>query len=358
MKSVSKIVRISTWTGVVLLIISTFFFVRDIKASEPQITDEAPYTRCEQTQSNDFQCYKKHFTLVTSALGPRVALANIKAKYAKNPFVYSQCHQLVHVIGNVVAERAPDISDAFVDGDAICWSGYYHGVVERYAQLKGREVFEKNADTLCAKIADKARFGFDYYNCVHGLGHGVMAITRNQLFDSLALCKNLTGDWEKRSCYGGVFMENVMVDNRGHGTAFLKPDDLLYPCNAVDVEFKEECYKMQTSYALTKNGHDFGKLFDLCLTADTGYARTCAQSIGRDASGQSVSNREQTIASCSLARNDEQAADCYIGAVKDFVAYFHSDLEARMLCDAIPSRLKPNCESALLEQWRTVKPEA
>ena len=151
-------------------------------------------------------------------------------------------------------------------------------------------------------------------------------------------------------------MENVMADNRGHGTTALKPDDLLYPCNAVDALYKEECYKMQTSYALSKNGYNFGKLFELCLTADEGYRRTCAQSIGRDASGQSVSDIAGTIAKCSLALSDEQAEDCYIGASKDFVSYHHSDVKARALCDAIAPKLRPACEGGLLQQWSTMKP--
>ncbi len=354
----THLLRIFVWAFVITLTLATIWIVQNTRAGEPAETPTSTNTnsRCEGPKANDFQCFKNRFTHLTEALGPKVALANLKKEYANNPFVYSQCHQLVHVIGNVVAERIPDIADAFIDGDAICWSGYYHGVVERYAQIKGRDKFISEADTLCAKISDKTRYGFDYYNCVHGLGHGVMAITRNNLFDALSLCKNLTGDWEKHSCYGGVFMENVMVDNRGHGEAELKPDDLLYPCTVVENEFKEECYKMQTSYALTKNGYDFRKLFELCAVADVNYRRTCAQSIGRDASGQSVSDVKQTIGSCSLGRDDDQITNCYIGAAKDFVAYHHSDVQARTLCDTIPPFFKMACETALLQQWSTVKP--
>jgi len=348
-------VRFAIWIGVLILVAQTVLFVQQIAAHNDTIDLTAKNVRCIGPLAADFQCYKNHFSNVTAALGPRVALLDLKSKYATNPFVYSQCHQLVHAIGNVVAERAVDIADSFVDGDAICWSGYYHGVVERYAQIKGRDGFTMNADSLCSKISDKARFGFDYYNCVHGLGHGVMAITRGQLFEALDLCNNLAGLWEQRSCYGGVFMENVMNDNRGHGTTFLKPENLLYPCTAVDEVFKEECYKMQTSYALTQNGYDFKKLFQLCASADPNHRRTCAQSIGRDASGQSISDVAKTMSSCSLGGSDEQITDCYIGAAKDFVAYHHSDVQARALCNSIPARFKASCESALLQQWSTVR---
>ncbi len=339
----------------ILLSAGTLFFALRTLEHSPVPTAMRATIHCVDTLAQDFTCHKRHFQEIAQGLGLRLALEDLKTMYANNPFVYSQCHQLSHAIGNVGARTAPDIADAFAVGDPICWSGYYHGVVEEYITMRGRDIFAKEADTFCAKIPGKAEYGFDYYNCVHGLGHGVMAITHNQLFDSLALCDNLSVDWDRRSCYGGVFMENVMAAERSHYAPFLKPDDLLYPCNAVGMTYKEECYKMQTSYALSKNGRDFGKLFAMCARVEEGFARTCAQSIGRDASGQSVSNLTQTMASCNLGENDMQKTDCYIGAVKDFVSYFHSDKQARALCLAIDSRFQSECENALLSQWSTIK---
>ncbi len=346
--------RIFVWGGVAVFAtyaLYAFFLARANIAFPPPLQ-----IHCVGERASDFSCYKERYRAFTSVLGVRVAFQSMHHAYDTNSYVRSQCHQLTHVIGNTAAEKAKDISDAFVEGDSLCWSGYYHGVVEEYARMRGKEGFQKNANTLCAKIKDKAHYGFDYYNCVHGIGHGVMAITKNQLFEALPLCESLTGDWERRSCYGGVFMENVMTDNRNHYAPYLKPDDLLYPCTAVHTPYKEECYKMQTSYALSKNGYDFAKLFTLCTESDLGYERTCAQSIGRDASGQSVSDQTQTMHWCALAQNDTQQTDCYIGAVKDYVSYFHGDEKARALCFAIPSRFQAECEKALLEQWATIKP--
>jgi hypothetical protein len=348
--------RTSILAGALGILLSIVLTIVQHETAPTPVSVHATQIRCTDERVNDFSCYKGRMESVTSSLGAQVALADLKRLYENNPLVRSQCHQLAHAIGNTVAQNTPDIADAFVNGDSICWSGYYHGVVEKYVERRGQEGFQKNADNLCAKVPSKNVYGFDYYNCVHGVGHGVMAITKNHLFDALALCKNLSGNWEKESCYGGVFMENIMSDNRNHYATYLKPDDLLYPCNAVDSEYKEECYKMQTSYALTKNGQDFGKLFELCASAEEGYQRTCAQSIGRDASGQSISNKERTIAWCALAKNPTQESDCYVGAVKDYVSYFHSDVQARALCFAILPQYQEHCESALLMQWHTLLP--
>ena len=341
--------------GLALLgVMLDFFFFSHQAHKEITAPDASSLPRCINADAENFSCYKKRLEKVTSQLGKSAGLQELHRLYDSNTYANSQCHQLAHVVGNVVANDVGDIADAFIEGDSLCWSGYYHGVVEAYVSLRGKDVFEKNADALCAKIGDKNAYGFNYYNCVHGLGHGVMAVTRNNLFEALTLCESLSPDWERRSCYGGVFMENIMTDNRNHYAPYLKPDDLLYPCNAVDEQYKEECYKMQTSYALTKNGYDFKGLFTLCLTAEEGYQHTCAQSVGRDASGQSTSDITRTISWCKLAHSTEQETDCYIGAVKDFVSYFHGDKEARALCFAVDQKFQSECERALLEQWRTI----
>jgi hypothetical protein len=354
MQKSTRYSRMLLWFG--LIIFACASSIAAIAATRYEYQEVAGSIHCVGEHAMDFSCHKRHYQLITEAFGVIAAFKDLHIQYDKNPFVHSQCHQLAHAIGNVAARNAEDISEAFISGDSLCWSGYYHGVVEEFVQMRGKETFIEIADRMCAKIPDKPRYGFDYYNCVHGLGHGVMAITKNQLFDALTLCDNLAGWWEKRSCYGGVFMENIMADNRNHYAAYLKPDDLLYPCNAVDATYKEECYKMQTSYALTKNGHNFADLFTLCTKADKGFERTCAQSIGRDASGQSISDVEKTTATCALALTDEQRADCYYGAAKDFVSYFHSDIQARELCAAAGEQFRLGCENALLEQWHTLVP--
>lgn len=309
---------------------------------------------CRDNYAQNFSCFRKHFEAVTRMFGPTVALNDLKNLYTHNPYVISQCHQFTHVIGNTASELYPDIGEAFRYGDSICWSGYYHGVVEQAAKRFSKETIAALTNDLCAQIPGKDRYSFDYFNCIHGLGHGFMALTKNELFDSLHLCDNLKGRWEQESCYGGVFMENVMVDNRNHTTKYLKPDDLLYPCTAVDETYKGQCYLMQTSYALAKNGHDFANLFSLCARSEENYRDVCVQSIGRDASGQSVSNVTQTKNWCDLAQDSTQKKNCIIGAVKDFISYFHGNTEAHKLCDSFEEPFAVFCRQTLVDYTKTL----
>src|SRR5258708_417656 len=146
----------------------------------------------------------------------------------------------------------------------------------------------------------------------------MMAISNDELFDSLKTCDALSGGWEKTSCYSGVFMENVIVDGKNHFTKYLNPADPLYPCNAVDEKYKERCYIMQTSYMMKVFHADFAKIFATCKKADTGYVDTCYESLGRDASGSTVSNIGRTKQICLMGGDYEARVHCVVGAAKDF----------------------------------------
>lgn len=306
-------------------------------------------------KSVGFECSSRYFELLTHAFGPKFALENLKQQYAKRADIVSSCHQLTHVIGNTAATLYKnDVAKAFISGDSFCWSGYYHGVVEHVVEHDSEEKFINKADTLCSLIPGKERYSFDYYNCVHGVGHGLMGLKENELFQALPLCDKLSGDWEKQSCYGGVFMENIMVDNRTHFAKYLKKDDLMYPCDTVDTKYKLQCYLMQTSYALTETNYDFKNAFHLCANVEEDFQDTCAQSIGRDASGNSVSNAQKTVEHCSLANNDRQERNCITGAVKDFISYFHGDTQAQALCNTFPKRFQEECNTTRISYLKTL----
>jgi hypothetical protein len=295
--------------------------------------------------AGNFECYETYYRAAVKDFGVAAAFDRLKEQYPVNSYVQSQCHPLTHVIGQAAIALYANVSEAYTKGDGFCWSGYYHGVMEGIVGKVGRENFPKMLNNFCSDIAGKASYSFDYFNCVHGLGHGVMAYSNDELFDSLDMCKTLNGSWEKTSCYGGAFMENVIIDNKNHFTKFLKKDDLLYPCNAVDSEYKGQCYMMQTSYALKENGGNFQATFELCEKADPGYEATCNQSLGRDASSRSYGNTTNLKNLCMLGKNTDQQTNCVIGAVKDVISYYHSDKQAAEFCGLLEANLKDICTS-------------
>lgn len=305
-------------------------------------------------QSRDFDCFNEYYRKIVELKGVPEAFRVFKEDYKNNSYVMAQCHPFAHVIGHAAVELYPTVSAAFNHGDPFCWSGYYHGVMEEISEKIGVKGIQKEMNNICANVDGKTTYSFNYYNCVHGLGHGVMAVNDNQLFTALNMCDSLTGEWEKQSCFGGVYMENVILDTKGEHTDYLKPEDPLYPCNAVDLKYKYSCYLMQTSYALKVNGRDFAKTFALCRTADNGFQNLCWQSLGRDASGNTSSNAERTKAYCDLGANYEEKSNCVIGAVKDFISYYHSDVEAKAFCSSLSEDLRQVCMDTAISYYKTL----
>ena len=86
----------------------------------------------EKDEKNNFDCYSNYYDNLTKTAGIQSTFIDLKERFNTDTYVKTQCHQLIHTIGNVAAENFETISEAFAKGDNFCWSGYYHGVMEGY----------------------------------------------------------------------------------------------------------------------------------------------------------------------------------------------------------------------------------
>jgi hypothetical protein len=301
------------------------------------------------SQSAAFGCYQAYYSSIVARAGVSAAFVDLKTRYPTDPRVQALCHAITHAIGETAFRKYSDISEAFRHGDNVCGSGYYHGVLEGLASQMGRENLLSNLDSICAGMPGKERYSLDYYNCVHGLGHGIMAIAGDELFDALHQCDKLTGSVEQTTCDNGVFMENLIVDGEhgGHFSKYLKPAEPLYPCTVVENKYKPACLEVQTSYALGAVRGDFVKVFALCADLEKPFRATCYQSIGRDAATISLNRVPGTVATCNLGIDREQRSNCVNGAVLDFVYFFHSNAQALDLCAALDEDVGRVCRSTV-----------
>ena len=64
--------------------------------------------------------------------------------------------------------------------------------------------------TLCDRSVIPGAANALRFQCLHGLGHGLTANAEHDIFRALRLCDALEGDWDRGSCYSGVFMENII----------------------------------------------------------------------------------------------------------------------------------------------------
>lgn len=289
-------------------------------------------------RESELECWRQRMeVLVTQNNTNTQAFADANNAYQISTYVKSNCHQIAHIIGRAAGKKhSGDVTKAYTDGNDFCSSGYYHGVLEAALTITDKDTILAKLNDICSGVKSEGIYKLKHYNCVHGLGHGLMQLHDNELFTTLASCDSLTDNWERQSCLGGAFMENIMNEfNPGHESKYLKSDNLLYPCDAVDNYYKEPCYLIQTAHILKSTGQNFAKTFELCGTVAAPYDATCYQSLGRDASGNTVSNLDSTTNTCNMGQSQRARENCYIGAVKDFVWHYNNLEQGLTLCDRI-----------------------
>ena len=329
------------------------------KQTSSSTAKPAPADQCVLKNDITYTCYKNELTTAVNRVGPEQATAIVKAQYEKVPYVKTQCHQLMHAIGRAALIKHGDLGQTYVHGDHFCASGYFHGASEEIIKEKGADYIVQKADSVCDTFAKSRPYALDHYNCVHGLGHGFMEAQDGELFRSLQACDSLTGSWQQSSCYSGVFMQNIMIaqspdESINHTSRYLKTDDPMYPCDAVEAKYKSGCYIIQTSWALQQVGYDYTKVFWLCdALNETNLRVICYQSLGRDVSGAQLNDVNKVISTCNLGGTPEARSNCFIGAAKDFVYTFHSDKQAYVLCGKLPVDIKPTCDSTVKSYYAT-----
>jgi hypothetical protein len=340
--------------GVIALVI---FVVGGVWSTKQPVKSAYVYEKVVCTPSgatSTSECLSTYYENLVQTYGADVAIKDIKQRSIADPFINSICHPLMHTIGVAASLGYATVSEAFLYGDPFCWSGYYHGVMEGVVAYTGIEQVEGQVNTICANISGKESYSFDYYNCVHGLGHGISELKEHELFDALQICDSLEGNWEQQSCYGGVFMENIIYYNRSGSSKYLNADEPLYPCTSVDERYKSQCYLGQTSFALQVSGNDFKKVFEMCAgVPEQTYRNICHQSMGRDIASQANHQKEKTKLDCALALTGNDQKNCMVGAVKEIISFYHSDKEAEEYCSIQDQGLKENCFSVATEYYKT-----
>ena len=249
-------------------------------------------------------------------------------------------------------QRSPryrdNVARTFSEGSASCWSGYYHGVLERaLLSVRGYEP-EKLAAVSRGLCDDDGVRSVSWlaYQCLHGLGHGLMITTGYDLPLALEVCNRLSDDWDQESCKGGTFMENIS-SSYGIESKWVSDDDPVYPCNWVAEDDKRTCYQLVTSRILRVVGVDWKETAAICAGVERGWKSACFQSFGRDVSGQTHRDAEQISQTCAIARPYGGEKDCVMFAAMDMTANFTGGAQAAGLCATTARKLRGACFRAI-----------
>ncbi|PWU23868.1 MAG: hypothetical protein C5B48_07885 [Candidatus Rokuibacteriota bacterium] len=300
-------------------------------------------TKLSDCSSNDQPCIQQAFGNIAYYQGPKIALAIFAQRYGD--YSDPNCHPVAHRIGSATLARdRGNVSKAFAQGSSACFSGFYHGILERaLLSVKSFDAasLAKVGRRLCADPEVRSSRWLTSA-CTHGLGHGLMITTGYNLPLALKVCDRLGSNADNRSCNGGVFMENLST-TFGVLSHYLRKDDPIYPCDAVARSDKFECYELVTSHVIRALDGDWKKTAETCADIRNGWSVTCFWSFGRDADSQAHYNAAGVQRLCALAAPYHGDAMCLMGASMTTVKNFESGRQAASLCNTISLGLRGSC---------------
>ena len=310
-------------------------------------------------------CFQQQLEDALKTGGTEQALSLLETFAREDSDALRETHPLVHHLGQRSFAHYGSAVEAMAHCRDVFWSGCYHGVLQAYlTSLPSVEAH--HIVSLCPATGTAADFLFKRYNCLHGIGHGVTIQFRFDVLKSLAHCDYLTSEWDRESCYGGVFMENIVTFQNARqpqhahhhhdqtpATSFMNAEDLLYPCTALSEKYLRSCYLMQTSAVLTFLNYDFAQAFTQCERVTGDHQTTCFRSLGRDISGFTLRDPQRVTELCGLGKGD-QVRQCFIGAVKDFILTDASPDAGLAFCRHLDGQFKQDCYSTLAEMVVTL----
>lgn len=271
--------------------------------------------------------------------GIQGAVTHLEEALHNHPELEDVCHGLSHVIGEAAYERYGFEESLRIEQD-ICGSGYVHGVVESY--LVGVPDIASAIQTLCPEDSGK---------CFHGIGHGLMDRSENDLPRSLALCDTLSTRSMRIQCAEGVFMENVDADFLSHPTEYLREDDPYFPCRDRGEIYEGVCALYAPRYFLRLHPKAYREAIAWCETIPEKPRDACMKGIGDVAIKQNIADPLFVEELCDEISLDRRHF-CIEGLTSYYIVHHAAASKGQELCAVLREENRAACEKAVVQSRR------
>lgn len=299
------------------------------------------------------KCYEDFLLDLVEKDQVHLAIGALALLGQRDDYIRRFGHDYAHVIGINAWKPGKDIGKVYAQCSELFQSGCYHGVIQAVFAYQGTD--SASVAALCQSTPEINASAWLRFQCVHGIGHGLLQTYTMNLPKALHGCDMLGNAWDSESCYGGAFMEFIVGgrgqshhvhlaeaakadtgEHAGHDMAGMNhdhpegpdsawpafkvrnPTDPLYPCTALGERYQRACYQMQAGLVAEITGLDFKQIAQACDRAPERWRTWCYQGIGTYVSGVTVRVPERGIAECSLGDPKYQPW-CFVGLVKNFV---------------------------------------
>ena len=288
-------------------------------------------------------CYIDYYRDTAKRYGTKEALKVLHERKLTDIRLNTSCHEAMHEIGRAAFYEYGSIAGAYAEADYACWGGYLHGVIEAaLSRKKLSDISAESLRTMCDAAKKNGETSFGHFSCVHGIGHALMFVSKNDLPQSLFRCDDLANKWESDNCANGAFMQNLFSKYNEHRSAYLPKDDLHFPCSIAREKDQTECYRVQGRFILDALDWDFSKSFAFCNTLNRAEPRAaCASGLGAAVSNHSAYAPKKLSELCAKAASLEQ--DCLYGALIDLEGIAGDQSIGEKVCESKPDSEKPAC---------------
>jgi hypothetical protein len=294
-------------------------------SNEPQKPELSSYDRVSQGIAQTI-----------SKEGVQATFAYVRRELDADPSLADTCHGLSHEIGKSAFEKE-GLEKALLYEDDLCGSGYVHGVIETY--LEDVPDVDAVLPTICPPDAAK---------CFHGIGHGLMDRSRNDLPGSLATCEKFSKNFQRIQCAEGVFMENYESDQENHHSEYLKTEDPYFPCHGQTKIHEGVCAFYAPRYYLKLHPRAYSEAIAWCNEVPEGPRDACFKGIGDTVMKQNINDPKYAESVCMTVGEDKRHY-CIRGLASYYIVHHASSKKGKEMCTLLQSENQAECVRAAKE---------
>lgn len=295
----------------------------------------------DQLTKQEFDSEREYYINLVIEQNPGVALRTLRENVERDTALLRSCHAMTHEIGRFSYTKYLDFNQSMQYLDEICNTGYMHGVIEELF-YDSHDIVNEMA-TICGTSQATSN---DEGRCYHGVGHGVMFYTTNDLPESIRLCETYSKISAEQYCAEGVFMENFNLDQKDHISEFLSNEDLFYPCGIQKSRYKDVCYYYAPLHYFGLNKADYDGGLDWCNTAEADYVIKCVRGVAAVMIKENMSKPKFVESMCMTAET-KQIPYCIDGMIGLYINHHNSPQKGYELCETLLESNRRACTSGV-----------
>ena len=330
---------------VLILLVTSVFIVGGI-ISDTQERPPTPVAEVPLLSPAQFQTQVSILTDLMKTQGINASFKYTEQQIQTNPSFAKDCHPLLHELGHAAYAYYGGYAKAIVYQNELCDSGYTHGVLESYLS-SGPDITQALQSACTGETTT-----FNQWQCYHGLGHGVMLVSFEDIDRSTSLCNTLPSDFSRSACINGVFMQHFVVTDHDGSVPKTNPTSL-HDCAIQPLDYKPACYNYAPSAYLTINNGQYASALKWCHTAEKNYVPDCIGGVGSQAMKENITNISKVTDVCTEA-GKAYTDVCINGAVGMYVYFMGSSKQALQLCNDQFKAYQSVCEGTVALEKATL----